>query len=135
MGKFKLMWTDFDQEKGTSTACVSYKNHLYFGKAYYNKDDLNAPPVSSFEGCRIAEMRACAKALKVELKEKEKEYRLFSKVACELGVPYSQIEKKLRAYDKDIKHRQQIIISIYDAINKNINEYYSFHEKRKKKET
>lgn len=139
MGKFKFQFSDYNEQTGRSHVCLRYKDRIYHGYAYYNDTDKKEEyPPSSFLGCRIAERRAYAKALKDELKEKKNKLKVYDEIIGLFdkleGIP-EEISIAYNHLLKDISYREKVIQNIQTAIQNDINNYFEFQNKKKKKES
>ena len=138
MGKFIFKFSDYNEETGKSHVCLEYKNKLYHGYAYYNDTDKETYPPSSFFGCRIAEGRAVIKALQSELREKKNKLKVYDEIiglfSTKEGIP-EEISVAYNHLFKDICHREKVIQNIQTAIQNDINNYFEFQDKKKKKES
>lgn len=132
MAKYKVVHTDFNNS--CSVAEISYKGRNYFGFATYNQNDADKYPISSFLGCRIAEKKAVIKALRFELKKKQREYKIileFFERTKSLPIAFRCQKKELAHMAEDIGRRKRIINNIEKSIQTDIDNYIAFHEKRK----
>ena len=138
MGKFIFKYSNYNEETGKSHVCVEYKGRIYHGYAYYNDTDKEIYPSSSFLGCRIAEGRAVIKALQAELKEKKNKIKVYDEIIKLFPVVEGIPEEISIAYNhlfKDICYREKVIQNIQTAIQNEINNYFEFQDKKKKKES
>ena len=139
MGKFKLVYSDFQEDSGESYVIIEYKGKAYTGRASYNRDDSKEYPTSSFLGCRIAEKRACIKALTEELKRKKADFKCYQNSYClltespfedNLDTIVAPLRKKIDNVYADIKYREKVIKNIEESIDVDINNFIKFQKKK-----
>ena len=132
MAKYKVIHTCFEDKY--SAVVVRYKGRNYLGTATFDNNDAEEYPVSSFLGCRIAEKKAVIKALRFELRKKQREYKIileFFERTKSLPIAFRSQKKELAHMARDIGRRKRIINNIEKSIQTDIDNYIAFHEKRK----
>lgn len=134
MGKFIFKFSNYDAKTGTSIVGIEYRGKMYYGYAYYNDDDREKYPPSSFLGCRMAERRAYIKALKNELKEKKTLFKHYQDcLALIADAPeetWKKLADKIDTIYADIQYREKIIERIQRSNDVDINNFIEFQKKK-----
>ena len=121
MINYKLIYSDFKEDTGVSVVIIQTPNGTFKGKARACPEDKKY--LSSYAGCKIAEMRAEIKCLKLQKKILKSQIDVLNQLLCSTSFKSTEhtsilfkMQKVKTEYDNIITQIKELEKSITDAI-------------------
>ena len=141
MTNYKMIYSDFNEDTGVSIVVIQTPNGTFKGKARACPEDKKY--LSSYAGCKIAEMRAEIKCLKMQKKILKSKIDVLNQLLCSISFKSRErtsilfkTQKIKTDYDSIVNQIKELEKSIKDAISSRdaiINKLYKRTEINKNK--
>ena len=141
MINYKMIYSDFNEDTGVSIVVIQTPNGTFKGKARACPEDKKY--LSSYAGCKIAEMRAEIKCLKMQKKILKSKIDVLNQLLCSISFKSRErtsilfkTQKIKTDYDSIVNQIKELEKSIKDAISSRdaiINKLYKRTETNKNK--
>ena len=141
MTNYKMIYSDFNEDTGVSIVVIQTPNGTFKGKARACPEDKKY--LSSYAGCKIAEMRAEIKCLKMQKKILKSKIDVLNQLLCSISFKSRErtsilfkTQKIKTDYDSIVNQIKELEKSIKDAISSRdaiINKLYKRTETNKNK--
>lgn len=130
--KTKLIHSNYDKETGISTATVANKYGEFTEFSFLREEDKDI--VSSYAGCRYAEMKAIRKSIRAERKEKKAQLTILKRMYNELTFisDFEPNSKTIRRIKKYIYTLEKEITSLNEKEEEVTKELLTFMASRDK---